>query len=252
MAKLVKKSKPDSGMPAILPIKGNSAPNTLMYPSTRNVAIPRATTVSSSEEPGKRISNTMQIALASATSSSVSYLSSSSVLTSASSVDSNTFTKTKMLNPHPQSKSVHYWAARALMAETLLAAGIQDSENLQSVTVSQETKRAHGLQTEVAQLTKLYDERLAKLEKLLITLLGVLFTITFLTFFSQLTLIHGGRKDTSTRSQWAHFTIPILSPFASVVEHEVSVVGSKTIIGLGLVISGLVYLLLRHDGRNRP
>ncbi|KAJ3904581.1 hypothetical protein F5879DRAFT_989095 [Lentinula edodes] len=231
-------------MPAILPIKGNSAPNTLMYSSTRNVAIPRATTVSSSEEPGKRISNTMQIALASATSSSVSYLSSTPALTSAPSLDLNTSTKTKPLNLYPHSKSVHYWAARALTAETLLAAGIEHSENLQNVT--------YGPQTEIAQLTKLYDERLAKLEKLLITLLGVLFTITFLTFFSQLTLIHGGRKDTSTRSQWAHFTIPILSPFASVVEHEVSVVGSKTIIGLGLVISGLAYLLLRHDGRNRP
>ncbi|GAW10376.1 hypothetical protein LENED_012634 [Lentinula edodes] len=155
---------------------------------------------------------------------------------------------TKPLNLYPHFKSVNYWTARALTAETLLAAGIGHSENLQNVTVSQETKKA----TEIAQLTKLYDERLAKLEKLLITLLGVLFTITFLTFFSQLTLIHGGRKDTSTRSQWAHFTIPILSPFASVVEHEVSVVGSKTIIGLGLVISGLAYLLLRHNGRNRP
>ncbi|KAJ3887935.1 hypothetical protein GG344DRAFT_80251 [Lentinula edodes] len=247
MAKLVKKSKPDSGMPAILPIKGNSAANTLMYSSTRNVAVPRATTVSSSEEPGKRISNTMQIALASATSSSVSYLSSTPAPTPAPSLDLNTSTKTSSnLCPHP--KSVHYWAARALTAETLLAAGIEHPENLQNATVSQELKKA----TEIAQLTKLYDERLAKLEKLLVTLLGVLFTITFITFFSQLTLIHGGRKDTSTRSQWAHFTIPILSPFASVVEHEVSVVGSKTIIGLGLVISGLAYLLLRHDGRNRP
>ncbi|KAJ4495248.1 hypothetical protein C8R41DRAFT_828402 [Lentinula lateritia] len=247
MAKLVKKSNTDSGMPAKLSIKGNS-PATSMYLSTRNVATPRPTTVSSSKEPGKRISNTMQIALASATSSSVSYLSSTPALNPAPSLDLNKSTKTKSMNLYPQSKSVHYWAARALTAETLLAAGMEHSENLRSVTVSQETKRA----TEVAQLTKLYDKRLAKLEKLLVTLLGVLFTITFLTFFSQLTLIHGGRKDTSTRSQWAHFTIPILSPFASVVEHEVSVVGSKTIVGLGLVISGLAYLLLRHDGRNRP
>ncbi|KAJ4490394.1 hypothetical protein J3R30DRAFT_3277116 [Lentinula aciculospora] len=167
--------------------------------------------------------------------------------TSITTTSRNVFTATSSTNTdssnlYPRSQSEQYWAVRALTAETLLSARKEHFEDLQTVTILQETKRV----TEVAQLTKLYDERLVKLEKLLVILLGVLFILTFSVFFSHLASTHGGQKDSISRSQWAHFTIPILSPFASVVEHEVSVVGSKTILGLCLIIASLAYVLLRH------
>ncbi|KIK61389.1 hypothetical protein GYMLUDRAFT_166441 [Collybiopsis luxurians FD-317 M1] len=141
----------------------------------------------------------------------------------------------------PRTRAEQYWAARALTAETLLAARKEHYEDVKSMTFVHETKRVN----EIAQLTNMYDARQMKLERLLAILLGAFLIFSFSIFVSQISLAHtgggGGKKDS-----WAHFTIPILSPFASVVEHESSVIGSKTIVGISLVIAGLVYLLLRH------
>jgi len=44
----------------------------------------------------------------------------------------------------------------------------------------------------------------------------------------------------------AHFTIPILSPFTSVVEHETSVIGSKTLAVFAFVLAAFFYFVFRH------
>ncbi|KAJ3984355.1 hypothetical protein F5890DRAFT_1517784 [Lentinula detonsa] len=236
MAKLFKNSKPDS-----------STISSKSKAQTHSIAtnfLDSSSTYSETIKFGsfekcyrKRVSNTMQMALSSESATSTNGL----ALVSASLPDIST-TNRNSSHLYPRSESEQYWTARALKAETLLISKKEHFEHLQSVTVEQETKRV----TEVAQLTKLYDERLVKLERLLAILLGVLFLLTFLTFFSNLFLTHQGREARSAQNQWPHFTIPILSPFASVVEHEVSVVGSRTIFGSCLIIAGLAYFLLRH------
>ncbi|KAJ3746389.1 hypothetical protein DFH05DRAFT_1485024 [Lentinula detonsa] len=238
MAKLFKKSKPDSST-----ISSKSKAQN--HPIATNF-LNSSSTYSETPKFGsfekcyrKRVSNTMQMALSSESATSTNGF----ALTSASLPDiSISTTNRNSSHLYPRSESEQYWTARALKAETLLISKEEHFEHLQSVTVEQETKRV----TEVAQLTKLYDERLVKLERLLAILLGVLFLLTFFTFFSNLFLTHQGREARSAQNQWPHFTIPILSPFASVVEHEVSVVGSRTIFGSCLIIAGLAYFLLRH------
>ena len=92
--------------------------------------------------------------------------------------------------------------------------------------------------------------------------------ICFLVLLVIYLATHYTRQNT-VRGAWAflpsHFTIPILSPFTSVVsrsmfpqttlsnssatpqvEHETSVVGSKTITMICLALTGLAYLIFRH------
>ncbi|KAJ3793947.1 hypothetical protein GGU11DRAFT_797939 [Lentinula aff. detonsa] len=238
MAKLFKKSKPDSStISSKSKAQTHSIATNFLNSSSTHSETPKFGSFEKCYR--KRVSNTMQMALSSELATSTNGF----ALTSASLPDiSISTTNRNSSHLYPRSESEQYWTARALKAETLLIFKEEHFEHLQSVTVEQETKRV----TEVAQLTKLYDERLVKLERLLAILLGVLFLLTFFTFFSNLFLTHQGREARSAQNQWAHFTIPILSPFASVVEHEVSVVGSRTIFGSCLIIAGLAYFLLRH------
>ncbi|KAF5392783.1 hypothetical protein D9757_001027 [Collybiopsis confluens] len=139
----------------------------------------------------------------------------------------------------PRTRTEQYWAARALTAETLLFTKKEHYQDMRIATDSSEMKRV----TEITQLTKMYDERQMKLEKWLVTLLGVLLIFSFAVLISHISLAHTGIRG--KKASWTHFTIPILSPFASVVEHETSVVGSKTIVGISLVLAGLAYVSLR-------
>ncbi|KAF7330015.1 hypothetical protein MKEN_00265500 [Mycena kentingensis (nom. inval.)] len=53
---------------------------------------------------------------------------------------------------------------------------------------------------------------------------------------------HSSKKDASGR----HFTIPILSPFTSVIEHETSVIGGTALAVFGLAAAALGYAMFRH------
>jgi uncharacterized membrane protein YidH (DUF202 family) len=76
-------------------------------------------------------------------------------------------------------------------------------------------------------------------------------------------LAHTESPATRGRKVPAHFTIPIFSPFTSVVrtilflfsqlvfttrqvEHETSVIGSKTLAVFALILAGLAYFVFRH------
>ncbi|KLO06621.1 hypothetical protein SCHPADRAFT_1002256 [Schizopora paradoxa] len=56
-----------------------------------------------------------------------------------------------------------------------------------------------------------------------------------------------GNSTAQSKAAWRpHFTIPILSPFTSIVEHEMSKVGFRTT-AVFLIISGVViYFLVKH------
>ncbi|KAJ7662108.1 hypothetical protein DFH06DRAFT_1471691 [Mycena polygramma] len=134
----------------------------------------------------------------------------------------------------PRTSSEQYWAARALTAETLLAARLEHHREIRSLSYVEETKRARE--------QALHDARHAKLEKLVLLLLGIL----LLLVFALLCIAHNAGSASHSRKAPGHFTIPILSPFTSVVEHETSVVGSKTLALFVLVFAGLAYFAFRH------
>ncbi|KAE9406567.1 hypothetical protein BT96DRAFT_987406 [Gymnopus androsaceus JB14] len=251
MINRLKKSKPDIAGPANAGrSRTQSSPQVALHPTldqsnnTTNLVTPSASALVRSLDEGEQGSNTMKMALTSSSTPSLTRFSSSTpeIL--------HNSTSNPFIRYAPRSRAEQYWAARALTAETLLVARKEHYEDVKSVTYVAETKRGN----EVAQLSKLYDTRLMRLERLLVILLGFILIITFSMLFSQLSLVHS--PPSGRQAQWAHFTIPILSPFASVVEHEVSVIGSKTITAIFLIIACLAYLLFRHwisrQSRNQP
>ncbi|KAJ7121018.1 hypothetical protein C8R44DRAFT_877329 [Mycena epipterygia] len=135
----------------------------------------------------------------------------------------------------PRTNTEQYWAARALSAETLLAARLEHQRELRSLSYEEENKRARELAA--------HDARHAKLERLVLALLAMLLVVV-------LALLNLAHRDSSPvargRKVPAHFTIPILSPFTSVVEHETSVIGSKTLAVFAFVLAGLAYFVFRH------
>ncbi|KAJ6481810.1 hypothetical protein C8R45DRAFT_1100222 [Mycena sanguinolenta] len=136
----------------------------------------------------------------------------------------------------PRTSSEQYWAARALTAETLLTARLEHHRELRSLSYVEETKRAREQAA--------HDARHARLERLILALLVMLLLLV-------LALLHLAHKSASAsasrpRRLPSHFTIPILSPFTSVVEHETSVIGSKTLAILAFAFAGLAYFVFRH------
>ncbi|KAJ7768701.1 hypothetical protein DFH07DRAFT_807681 [Mycena maculata] len=150
-------------------------------------------------------------------------------------VNPPSFSATYKAALQPRTGAEQYWAARALSAETLLAARLEHQRELRSLSYAEEVKRARERAA--------HDARHAKLEKLVLALLATL----LLLVLALLNLAHsGGALAARSRKTPSHFTIPILSPFTSVVEHETSVVGSKTLAVFAFVLAGLLYFVFRH------
>jgi len=116
----------------------------------------------------------------------------------------------------PHTVSELHWAVRAMTAEVKLS----------------ERERHHKEITSIL-------ERI--IYALLASVVGALAIWSFAGF--------GGQENTppQTKGVWRpHFTIPILSPFTSIVEHEMSKVGFRTT-AVFLFITGIVvYALVRH------
>ncbi|GLB45218.1 hypothetical protein LshimejAT787_2001230 [Lyophyllum shimeji] len=137
------------------------------------------------------------------------------------------------------SSTAQYWAARAFSAETLLSARTVHQSELRDLVRAEEVKRAY----EIALLENVHKERHASLERLVSMLLGLVAVLLVLVIYLA---THYTRQSTARTP--SHFTIPILSPFTSVVEHETSVVGSKTIALVLVVIAVLSYVFIRVVG----
>lgn len=98
---------------------------------------------------------------------------------------------------------------------------------------------------ELAVIGQANDERLAKIEKfimILVSLVALLAVAVVMLVFGHHRTAYG-HLPTHGKS---HFTIPILSPFSSVVETELSVIGSRTIIAIACMLIVVGYLLIRH------
>ncbi|PCH37390.1 hypothetical protein WOLCODRAFT_140835 [Wolfiporia cocos MD-104 SS10] len=147
----------------------------------------------------------------------------------------------------PKTTSEQYWAARALTAETLLTARLAHENELSALSAAEEEKRAR----ELAVLQRSHDKRYAKLEILAMTLFACLIAFVSTTIYLL------SRAQRPTPSRWAlpsHFTIPILSPFASVVEHETSVIDTRLITMCCAILAALAYACFRYwlaHGRQR-
>ncbi|KAG7451539.1 uncharacterized protein BT62DRAFT_927248 [Guyanagaster necrorhizus] len=141
----------------------------------------------------------------------------------------------------PRSRVEQYWAARALTAEALLSARTEHHRELRTLSFGEELKRSRERNT----LIKVNEDKIARMEKLTWVLLGVIVFLAILIVY----VSHLNQRRVQRTQHWrlpAHFTIPILSPFTSVVEHEVSVIGTKTITFSITVIACFAYFVYRH------
>ncbi|KAI0922717.1 hypothetical protein AcV5_009614 [Taiwanofungus camphoratus] len=138
----------------------------------------------------------------------------------------------------PVSSAEHYWAARALTAEALLSVRAAHNRDLRALQTEEEERRFRELTT----LQRAHHERHANLEKLMALLLICFATFTFMVVYGLSR--HHHRASSSRWLLPSHFTIPILSPFSSVVEHETSVINPKLV--LLLVFAGLGYACFRY------
>ncbi|KAF8531398.1 hypothetical protein JB92DRAFT_2851825 [Gautieria morchelliformis] len=150
--------------------------------------------------------------------------------------------------PRPYSQTEVYWAARALRSETLLAARTTHHHEVRKILSSAEVKRAR----EVAELKREHDARHSRLEAvaLVLSLLLLLLAVAVLYLLAR----SSSRQRTPEASRWGlphHLTIPVLSPFTSVVESESAVIGARSLTVLSVVSGAVVYGLIRYR-LNRP
>ncbi|KAJ3535018.1 hypothetical protein NMY22_g6679 [Coprinellus aureogranulatus] len=138
---------------------------------------------------------------------------------------------TNIAEMQPYSAREQLWATRALKAEALLAAQESHHRELKTMTMSQELKRARELE----RLLVHHQEKHAYLEKLVMVLAGVILILVLVIIYLA---THMTRHASKAQRHWlslpSHFTIPILSPFTSVVEQETSVFSARVI----AIISG--------------
>ncbi|KIP07766.1 hypothetical protein PHLGIDRAFT_408341 [Phlebiopsis gigantea 11061_1 CR5-6] len=142
----------------------------------------------------------------------------------------------------PLTPAEQYWAARALTAEALLSAQTRHREEVQAV----ESRRA----AEVDAVRQFHVQRERKLELVTAATLVALAALIAALLY----MLHASHARPQ-QSRWLapmHFTIPVLSPFASVVEHESSVIGSRVIVVIVLVTAVVAYGCFRYWLSHRP
>jgi C4-dicarboxylate-specific signal transduction histidine kinase len=106
----------------------------------------------------------------------------------------------------PRTFVEQYWAARALVAETVLTTRVQHQKEMAEVRLGMEEKQTN----QFAALMRANEQRQSRLEKSV----AVLITCFMLLFLG---LIYILLRDSPKSKAASHFTIPILSPFTSVV-----------------------------------
>ncbi|TFK53000.1 hypothetical protein OE88DRAFT_1330090 [Heliocybe sulcata] len=168
--------------------------------------------------------------------------STSRTLQYASAAESNnpkSFTPNSVSFVQPQTEREQYWAARALVAETLLSQESHHHEEIRRVISLEELKRSR----EISEIRTIYDRGQTKLEAFIMVLLAILAIFTFLTLG---VVLKGHSEQKGLHKPSAHFTIPILSPFTSVIEHEMATLSFRTIACFTLFGSLLLYAIYRH------
>ncbi|KAG2754375.1 hypothetical protein P692DRAFT_20827885 [Suillus brevipes Sb2] len=135
----------------------------------------------------------------------------------------------------PRTFVEQYWAARALVAETVLTTRVQHQREMAEVRLGEEEKRTN----QIAALVRASEQRQSRLEKFVVALVAC-FMLLFLA------LIYILLRDSPKSKSASHFTIPILSPFTSVVEHETGIISAR-LVSIFIVCLGILsYAIFRH------
>ncbi|KDQ32737.1 hypothetical protein PLEOSDRAFT_1098722 [Pleurotus ostreatus PC15] len=188
--------------------------------------------------PMERTSNTMRAALALVHNSPQK-----------SSIGISVSNRTPVISQGSIAGTEAYWASRAMMAESALAAQTSRQGALQYLSYKQEVQSARDL----AMLSSANDAKHAMLERVVLLLIGCVVLLVSVVIYLAVSTHHRISKQTSS---WltlpSHFTIPILSPFTSVVEHETSMLSSRTIAMLVLSLVCLLYFMFRLWLHRRP
>ncbi|KAF9224842.1 hypothetical protein BS17DRAFT_53129 [Gyrodon lividus] len=145
----------------------------------------------------------------------------------------------------PRTTVEQYWVVRALVAETLLSARVQHQGELSGMRLAEEEKRAR----DIATLVHANDRRQNRLEIFVVSCRCAIIIACLVVLLGSVvyTVMVAPGHTTKHKSSPSHFTIPILSPFTSVVEHETGVFGTKTVIIFVLVIGVVLYATLRRQ-----
>lgn len=139
--------------------------------------------------------------------------------------------------PTPDSSAARYWAARAATAEVLLAERSKHAYELRSVIHEEDAKRRE----EIAALHGAHEERQRKLERIVMCCIVVLVVVVLCLLGTH--YLASSRKPERGAT---HFTIPVLSPFTSVVEHETSAWGARIIVPALMIVAMLAWGVFRH------
>ncbi|KAI0340316.1 hypothetical protein BDW22DRAFT_1360250 [Trametopsis cervina] len=199
--------------------------------------------VSGSPKPSSNKSQTMMIAQAAAPPGGLPVVSSGSRSTSVARIDHATTVSrhnVSSIKATAMTQSEQYWAARALTAEALLSAKVMHQQELTTLSTVADVKRTE----EVTALRHAHEIRESRLEKLIVALGALLLCLIGVIIYGVFAGL--GSSKHSRKSSAMHFTIPILSPFASVVEHETSVIGSKMLIIFAMILAACLYGCFRY------
>ncbi|KAI0260056.1 hypothetical protein BC834DRAFT_567240 [Gloeopeniophorella convolvens] len=135
--------------------------------------------------------------------------------------------------PVPDTFDARYWAARALAAETRLDERRRHTQELRG----EDAKHAN----EFTELRRVHEAQQAKMERLVMCCIAALSaTLLYLVASRNHAVLQPHKGPTH------HYTIPILSPFTSVVEHETSAWGARIVIPALMVAAALAYAVFRH------
>ncbi|KAL1948256.1 hypothetical protein VTO73DRAFT_12331 [Trametes versicolor] len=141
---------------------------------------------------------------------------------------------------HPVSAVEHHWAMRATRAEALLDAHAVHRHEISSL----EERRSR----ELAELNRRHLQVYARQQMMVWSLLGTaLAAISALLYFLYQRAVPAGADSRLLGP--LHFTIPILSPFASVIEHETSFVNVQLVAVLLLAAASFALLWFRCGRR---
>ncbi|KAG2123182.1 hypothetical protein BD769DRAFT_1577169 [Suillus cothurnatus] len=152
----------------------------------------------------------------------------------------------------PRTFVEQYWAARALVAETVLTTRVQHQKEMAEVRPGMEEKQTN----QFAALMRANEQRQSRLEKSVVRCVNlfvflcaahfiqaVLITCFMLLFLG---LIYILLRDSPKSKAASHFTIPILSPFTSVVEYETGIISARSVSMFIVVLGILSYVIFRH------
>ncbi|KAJ8474817.1 hypothetical protein ONZ51_g6957 [Trametes cubensis] len=134
----------------------------------------------------------------------------------------------------------HHWAMRATRAEAMYAAQTDRQREISTLSASMEERRARDM----AELNARFSDQFAKHQQMMWMILGTMISVVATLMY----LLVRTCAPAASSSRWLpplHFTIPVLSPFASVVEHETSAVNVPLVALLLLGAGSFAFLWFR-------